>query len=233
METILTILSLVLMIGGAALATKIFGSVLVGLLVAIIILMIWKTIQVPILIAWDKFAAKHFPLPKIVHFYEKGLKGQDENGLLNIQLGMRVLLITETYEYSEETSPVFYAMIDASTEALKEQYPLFRLRHLAVQRRDAPLQYNSTLCGENGELINKCYKAWNKTEAVFKMEKREKNRDLFLYDGGVAVDGQIINYTALYLFDSTLPVTVSVLEDIEKKQAEENSESTEITESTE
>jgi hypothetical protein len=217
METIVTIVFTILTILGTVLAVKITGSMVVGILVAIIVIMIWKTVQVPLLLLWDKFAAKHFPMPAIIHFYEKDLDGKNENGLLNIQLGMRVLIITETFEYSEETAPAFDVMVQASTDALKQEYPLFKLRYLAVKKRNAPIQYSSTLCGENGELMNKCYKAWMKTNAVFKMTAREKNKDMFLHDGGVEVDGEVINYTALYLFDNTLPVTVEVLDKMKNK----------------
>ena len=242
METIVTIVFTILTILGMVLAVKITGSMVVGILVAIIVIMIWKTVQVPLLILWDRFAAKHYPMPEIKHFYEKDLDGQNENGLLNIQLGMRVLIITETFDYSEETAPAFDVMVESAIDALKKEFPLFRLRYLAVKKRNAPIQYSSTLCGENGELMNKCYKAWVKTNAVFKMTAREKNKDMFLHDGGVEVDGEVINYTALFLFDNTLPVTVDVLNRIEKKEAEQT-ESTEteqaetviaeITESTE
>ena len=231
METIVTIVFTILTILGMVLAVKITGSMIVGILVAVIVIMIWKTVQVPLLLLWDKFAAKHYPMPAIIHFYEKDLDGQNENGLLNIQLGMRVLIITETFEYSEETSPAFYVMVDAAADALKKEYPLFRLRYLAVKKRNAPVQYNSTLCGKDGELMNKCYKAWMKTTAVFKMTSREKNKDMFLHDGGVEVDGEVINYTALFLFDNTLPVTVEVLDQMDKKNTETDiAEKTESTE---
>ena len=207
------------------LAIKLTGSMFVGILAAIIVVMIWKSVQVPLLILWDKFAEKHFPLPPINHFYEEGLYGEEIGGLLPIQLGMRVLIITEFLDYSEETSHYFYKMIEASTAALKEEYPLFKLRWLAVRKRKSPIQYSNTLCGENGENISKCYKAWLKTEAVFKMTAREKNKDLFLYDGGIVVDDKIVNYTAMYLFDSTLPVTVAVLDNMkENEKAEETEE---------
>lgn len=196
---------------------RLTGSFLVGILVAIIVVMIWRTVKVPLLIVWDRFAEKHFPLPAITHFYEKGLDGDPIGGMLPIALGMRVLIITETLEYSEETKDLFFVMVGASKKALEEEYPLFKLRSLAVEKRNSPLQYSSSLCGPNGELMEKCYKAWGKTQAVFNMNSRKKNVDLFLYDGGLAVDGKVINYTAMYLFDSTLPVTVEVLDKMGEK----------------
>ena len=224
METVITLIFSLLTILGAVTAINKTGSYFVGILVSIIIVMLWKTFQVPLLILWDKFAAKHFPLPEIKHFYEKDLKGKDDNGLWKVQLGMRVLIITEFLEYTEENSEYFYAMVNASAEALKEEFPLFKLRYLAVQKRDAPIQYSSTLCGENGENMKKCYKAWGKTEAVFKFTERKPNKDLFIYDGGVVVDDKIVNYTAMYLFDNTLPVTVSVLDQMEANKEPEQIE---------
>jgi hypothetical protein len=211
METVFTLVFTLLTLGGMMLAIKLTGSMFVGILAAIIVVMIWKSVQVPLLILWDKFA--------------ESLYGEEIGGLLPIQLGLRVLIITEFLDYSEETSHYFYKMIEASTAALKEEYPLFKLRWLAVRKRKSPIQYSNTLCGENGENISKCYKAWLKTEAVFKMTAREKNKDLFLYDGGIVVDDKIVNYTAMYLFDSTLPVTVAVLDNMkENEKAEETEE---------
>ena len=218
MQTIITLIFAGLTILGAVLAFNFTGSLIVAILVAVIVVLLWKTFQVPLLILWDRFAEKHFPLPKINHFYEEGLDGEPVGGLMAIALGMRVLIITETYEYTDERRDVFFKMVEASAEALKEQYPMFRLRYLAVRKRKSPLQYSSTLCGEDGELIAKCYKSWGRTQAVYQMSSREKNRDLFLYDGGMSVNGETINYTAFYLFDQTLPVTVDVLKDYEENE---------------
>lgn len=221
MDTILTLVFTFLTIGGAIFAINKTGSFFVGILVGIIIVMIWRSVKVPLLILWDRFAEKHFPLPAITHFYEEGLDGEMIGGLNPIQLGVRLLLITETLEYSEETKELFYIMADASKKALSEEYPLFELRSLAVEKRKSPVQFSSTLCGIDGEHFQKCVKAWNKTQAVHLMTSRVQNKDIFMYDGGLAVDGKVINYTAIYLFDSTLPVTVSVLEKVKQKQSED------------
>ena len=97
MQTIITLIFAVLTAVGAIVAFNFTGSLIVAILVAVIIILLWKTFQVPLMILWDKFAEKHFPLPKITHFYEEGLEGDPVGGLMAIALGMRVLIITETY----------------------------------------------------------------------------------------------------------------------------------------
>ena len=131
-------------------------------------------------------------------------------------------------------------MIDAAKDALYKEYPMFKLRWLAVRKRKSPIVYSATLCGKDGEKMDKCYKAWNKTEPVYKLGDRKPNVDLFMYDGGIAIDGTLINYTAMFLFDNTLPKTVAVLDNIKTPEnaadageTTEDIKETEDTESTE
>ena len=111
-------------------------------------------------------------------------------------------------------------MIDAAKDALYEEYPMFKLRWLAVRKRKSPIVYSATLCGKDGEKMDKCYKAWNKTEPVYKLGDRKPNVDVFMYDGGIAIDGTLINYTAIFLFDNTLPKTVAVLDQMKDTDKE-------------
>ena len=67
-----------LIIGMLALAAASFGysftqSYIVAILFAIIVVLIGKSLQPVLLVLWDKFTRRFFPLPELTEFFEKGL----------------------------------------------------------------------------------------------------------------------------------------------------------------
>jgi len=186
-----------------------FDSYIVAILFLIIAVITGKSIQPAVLTLWYKFLNKYFPLPELYPLYSKGLDVQtDEHGNPTSMLGMRVLAMTESLDGKKEKA-CYEAAIAESIGKLCNEFDLFELRYNAVLRRNSPVEWLWVTCGEEGENMNRCFKAWMESPNVFNMKARQQNRDMFLHDGTVAAkDGTPVRYTVMVLFDNTLPVTV-------------------------
>ena len=89
-----------LIIGMLALAAASFGysftqSYIVAILFAIIVVLIGKSLQPAILVLWDKFTRRFFPLPELTEFFEKGLHPTEDYTIPPNTQGLRVLAMTE------------------------------------------------------------------------------------------------------------------------------------------
>lgn len=186
-----------------------FDSFLVAALLLLASILISRSLQPIFMVQWYKFQQKHFPLPPVNTLEQKRFP---ESGMVDDvpanKLGMRVLAMTEDLD-GGTCQHAYYEMIEASLDALDQKSDLFRIRHEAVERRGSPVEYLWSLCGKDGELINKCFKAWLRSPNVAEMRARKQNRDMFLHDGTVTLkSGREIRYTVLVLFDGTLPQTI-------------------------
>lgn len=193
-------------------------SGILTVLLAIAVVLIGKSLQPFFVMLWGKFLCRFFPLPDVTEFYEKKLYSTEpEPGEPPMARGLRVLVMTEFLELNPKTRPLYQDMAEAALKSLSESSPLFALRLSAVDRRGAPKQYVCALCGKDGENMRKCLSAWMKTSALRNMRSRKQDKDLFLFDGETTVPGEAepIRYTAMVLFDGSLPVTLP-------KKTEEN-----------
>lgn len=217
-----------LIIGMLALAAASFGysftqSYIVAILFAIIVVLIGKSLQPAILVLWDKFTRRFFPLPELTEFFEKGLHPTEDYTIPPNTQGLRVLAMTEELPLNSKSRPVYTQMVQESLKALSEEFPLFALRLNACEKRDLPQQYVCSLCGIEGEKMSKCLKAWLKSYAVRDMKARTQNKDLFLHDGEVNVPGKTdaVRYTVMVLFDGSLPVTLPAQAETHKQESSE------------
>ena len=200
----------ILAVGGAFLAYNLTNSYIVMILAVIIVVLICKALQPVVLLLWDKFRKKYFPLPELHEFKRQGLDPTEDYVIPPQMQGLRVLAMTEEVPLKKNKT-VYETMVQESLDALSEEFPLFKIRLAAVYKRGLPIQYVASLCDKEGELMPKCLKAWLKSWAVRDMKARVQNKDLFLHDGEVAVPGrgnQMVQYTVMVLFDGELPVTV-------------------------
>lgn len=205
---------------GGFIGYKLTESYIVMILGVIIMVLIGKSLQPAVIVLWDKFMRKHFPLPDIHEFKRQGLDPTEDYVIPPEHQGLRVIAMTESLPYKKNKNR-YEEMVKESLEALSEEFPLFDVRLKAVYRRGLPIQYVWSHCGEEGELMPKCFKAWLKTKELKNMKARTQNKDLFLHDGVVSVNGKDVRYTVMVLFDGELPVTVP------KKETEANAENTE------
>lgn len=204
-----------LIIGMLALAAAGVGysytqSYIVAILFAIIMVLIGKSLQPVVLVVWDKFTRRFFPLPELMEFHEQGLHPTEDYTIPPNTLGIRVLAMTEALAFCPDTKVYYEQMVQESLAALSEEFPLFDLRLKAAIRKELPQQYVCSLCGTDGENMNKCLKAWFKSYAVYEMKARRQNHDLFLHDGEIQLPGEddTTRYTVMVLFDGSLPVTL-------------------------
>lgn len=199
-----------LALAGAGVGYSYTQSYIVAILFAIIVVLIGKSLQPVILLLWDKFTHRFFPLPELKEFHEKGLHPTEDYDIPPNMQGIRVLAMTEELEFTPETKPYYEQMVQQSLQALSEEFPLFRRRLEVATRKNLPEQYVCSLCGTNGEKMPKCLKAWLKSNAVRDMKARVQNKDLFLHDGEIRVPGkeECVRYTVMVLFDGSLPVTL-------------------------
>lgn len=189
-----------------------FDSYVVALLFLIIAVITGKSLQPALLSLWYKFQDRFFPLPELHNLYSKGLESPDtpakEGDAPPKMLGMRVLAMTETLD-GKKNKALYKEAVEESITKLCKEFELFDLRYNAVVRRDSPVEWVWVNCGQDGENMNNCFKAWVQSPHVFYMKARQQNRDMFLHDGTVtARDGAPVRYTVMFLFDSTLPVTI-------------------------
>lgn len=188
---------------------KLFDSFIVGILFLVIAVITGKSIQPLVLNLWYRFLNKYFPLPELYPLYSKGFEvAMDENGMPTNMVGMRALAMTESYDGKKDKT-CYEAAVKESIGKLCNEFELFELRYNAVIRRNSPIEWLWVTCGEDGENMNRCFKAWMESPNVINMKARQQNRDMFLHDGTVTVkDGSVVRYTVMVLFDSTLPITV-------------------------
>ena len=186
-----------------------FESYIVAILFLIVAVITCKSVQPAVLALWYKFLNRYFPLPDLHPLYSKGFDEPVQEGEAPPQmLGMRVLAMTETLD-GKKNKASYEAAVNESIGKLCSEFDLFKLRYNAVLRRNSPIEWLWVNCGEEGENMNRCFKAWMESPNVIQMKARQQNRDMFLHDGTVtARNGSAVRYTVMVLFDSTLPVTL-------------------------
>ena len=186
-----------------------FDSYIVAILFLVIAVITGKSLQPVILTLWYKFLNKYFPLPELYPLYAKGLDAPaGEDGIPSSMLGMRVLAMTEELD-GKKNKASYEAAVTESIGKLCNEFDLFKLRYDAVLRRNSPVEWLWVNCGVEGENMNRCFKAWMESPNVYQMKARQQNRDMFLHDGTVKDHkGNVVRYTVMVLFDSTLPVTL-------------------------
>jgi hypothetical protein len=212
MASITTLLTGILAIFAFWLGNTLFDSFIVAMMFLVIAVITGKTLQPVILTLWYKFMDRYFPLPDVHPLYSKGLENPDtpvkEGDAPPKMLGMRVLAMTESLD-GKKNKAAYKEAVEESIAKLCKEFELFDLRYNAVLRRESPIEWVWVNCGEEGENMNKCFKAWVNTPSVFYMKSRQQNRDMFLHDGTVtARDGSVVRYTVMVLFDASLPVTI-------------------------
>ena len=194
------------------LGKQFFDSYIVAILFLIIAVITGKAIQPTAVTLWYKFLNRYFPLPELFPLYSKGLENpyvpEREGDAPPRMLGMRVLAMTENLN-GKKNKAAYKDAVNESIEKLCKEFELFDLRYNAVLRRNSPIEWVWTNCGEEGEKMNKCFKAWMEHPNVIQMKSRQQNKDMFLHDGTVTLkDGSLVRYTVMVLFDATLPVTI-------------------------
>lgn len=181
----------------------------VSILIAVVAMLVGKSVVSFVLILWDRFRARYFPLPALTPFFERGLEDQPDQDVPAHTQGIRVLAMTESLALNADTEPVYMDMVARSLDTLSGEHPIFARRLEVVNRRELPVQYTAALCGQDGRRMGKCLRTWLKTYPLRDMHARVQNRDLFLCDGLAEVPGGgEIRYTVMVLFDGGLPVTV-------------------------
>ena len=188
---------------------ELFDSFIVGIMFLVIAVITGKSFQPLILNLWYKFLNKYFPLPELYPLYSRGFDQPTEpDSAPASMLGMRVLAMTESLD-GKKNKAAYKEAVEESIAKLCKEFELFDLRYNAVLRRESPIEWVWVNCGEEGENMNNCFKAWVNTPSVFYMKSRQQNRDMFLHDGTVtARDGSAVRYTVMVLFDASLPVTI-------------------------
>lgn len=215
-------------IGMLSLAAAAFGfawtkNYFVSILIAVVAMLVGKSVVPFVLILWDRFRNRFFPLPEITPFFESNLQETEDQDVPAHTQGIRVLAMTEALNLNSKTKSLYQEMVAQSLEALSKEHPIFQRRLEVVNRREKPMQYVAALCGKDGEKMRKCLSTWLKTYAVRDMKARTQNRDLFLHDGEIRVPktGEDIRYTVMVLFDGSLPVTIPKTSEEAKSPAED------------
>lgn len=202
-------LIVVLCIVGAVIGFKLTGKFLVAFLFMIVAVLIGKSVQPAFIVLCDKINKRLFPKPEVKPFFEEGLTPTEDYVVHPAALGYRVLCMTEDTRCNSQNKRYYDEMVDYALTKLSEQYPLFDLRLKAARRRGSGVQYAWSLCGQDGELMKKCVKAWFASQGCYLMKDHQKLKDLFLIDGELTKkDGSYLPFTVMVLFDSSLPVTL-------------------------
>ena len=222
MASFITLLTGFLAIFAFWLGHTLFDSYIVAILFLIIAVITGKSLQPVILTLWVKFLNRYFPLPELFPLYSKGFDEPVKEGEApHEMLGMRVLAMTENLNGKKHKAAYKDAVEDAISH-LRKEFALFDLRYNAVLRRNSPIEWLWVTCGEEGENMNKCFKAWMDHRNVIKMKSRQQNKDMFLHDGTVTLhNGTEVRYTVMVLFDATLPVTIPAKKEESKEETAE------------
>jgi len=203
-----------------ALAASVYGyirfhNILTAILIYLAVYEFVKALNALLLNYYFQHIAKVNPDPVLHPFQDRFFDKIDEKSDKNpLERGMRLLVATEDLD-SEEYLPYFKEMERIAIEHLDQPETIFNLRYHFVLDRELPYQAVWCVCGKDGKHINRCIKTWYKTNALVLMTVKQPNREIFVYDGEMDIEGVgKKRYSVFFVFEQALPVTI-------KKKTEE------------
>lgn len=209
MQTLTTFINTGLAIAAAVYAHNRYNSVLLMVLVLIASYAFLRAFQQVFLLYYYRIKAKAHPMPVVHTVKEENWEDREEWDDSYRCHGMRTMIVTERLDGDKYPDEIL-AMEKETLEQLSKPGTLFELRYNRVLERNYPYQLVWSNCDDGGKAINDCVKTWYKSWALEKMPARQRDKDFFVYDGEMDIQGVgPTQFTGFVLFDGGLPVTLN------------------------